>query len=693
MDWDKGFKKTVVYSFHALLFLVPLTWTGATSELFEFPKMLLVYGLTVVVVGAWLGRMLLQKRLMIRRTPFDIPLLLFFISQLVSTLISIDTHTSIYGYYSRFHGGLLSTVSYLLLFYAFVSNVDLGSVKKLLKTLLAAALVASLYAIPEHFGLSPSCIALGVGATADCWVQDVVTRVFGTFGQPNWLAAYLITVGFIPLALIIKTNKAWWINWSSYVIFFMTLIFTKSRSGILGLAIGFLLFAGLNLVRSQEKIRVVKLLVIGLLVMASVFVVFGKGIIPQYDRFMEKLSADNNSQINTPVLETRQVGTQLETGGTESGEIRKIVWDGAIRIWQNSPLFGSGVETFAYAYNQFRPVEHNLVSEWDFLYNKAHNEFLNFAATTGSFGLLSYLSIITVYLIWSIKLVVNKSKNSHLLTALASGFVALMVSNFFGFSTVSVAFLFFLFPAFSLVLSGETRAFDVLVKQLGPGSKIGLATLALVSLLCLMAVYGMLSADKTYAQGKRLADAQKLTDAIPLLNQAIKKRQSEPLYKDDLSRVAAKAALGLNEQNEATTAAQLAELAITLNKQAIEQNEVQLNFYKTRANILGNLAVIDPSYLGLAEETLDQALKLAPTDAKVWLTLGLVYIQQGRLSEAEAVLSKTIELKPNYEQARYSLGLVYEELGEKDKAADQYKYILEKIQPENNVVKKALENL
>jgi Flp pilus assembly protein TadD len=289
--------------------------------------------------------------------------------------------------------------------------------------------------------------------------------------------------------------------------------------------------------------------------------------------------------------------------------------------------------------------------------------------------------------------VVNKSKNSHLLTALASGFVALMVSNFFGFSTVSVAFLFFLFPAFSLVLSGETRAFDVLVKQLGPGSKIGLATLALVSLLCLMAVYGMLSADKTYAQGKRLADAQKLTDAIPLLNQAIKKRQSEPLYKDDLSRVAAKAALGLNEQNEATTAAQLAELAITLNKQAIEQNEVQLNFYKTRANILGNLAVIDPSYLGLAEETLDQALKLAPTDAKVWLTLGLVYIQQGRLSEAEAVLSKTIELKPNYEQARYSLGLVYEELGEKDKAADQYKYILEKIQPENNVVKKALENL
>ena len=72
---------------------------------------------------------------------------------------------------------------------------------------------------------------------------------------------------------------------------------------------------------------------------------------------------------------------------TDSAEIRRIVWSGAIEIARNYPLFGTGPETFAYAYYKYRPAEHNLTSEWDFLYNRAHNEFLNVAATSGFLGL------------------------------------------------------------------------------------------------------------------------------------------------------------------------------------------------------------------------------------------------------------------------------------------------------------------
>src|SRR5690606_34366285 len=63
-------------------------------------------------------------------------------------------------------------------------------------------------------------------------------------------------------------------------------------------------------------------------------------------------------------------------GGTDSGKIRQIVWQGAVDIWKANPVFGSGVETFAYAYYLHRPADHNLTSEWDYLYNKAHNEYL-----------------------------------------------------------------------------------------------------------------------------------------------------------------------------------------------------------------------------------------------------------------------------------------------------------------------------
>jgi len=87
----------------------------------------------------------------------------------------------------------------------------------------------------------------------------------------------------------------------------------------------------------------------------------------------------------------------LESGGTESGTIRKIVWTGALRIWQANPknfLIGTGPETFAQAYYQYRPLEHNQTSEWELLYNKAHNEFLNYLVTTGILGLGSYIVLL-----------------------------------------------------------------------------------------------------------------------------------------------------------------------------------------------------------------------------------------------------------------------------------------------------------
>ena len=99
-------------------------------------------------------------------------------------------------------------------------------------------------------------------------------------------------------------------------------------------------------------------------------------------------------------------GPALEVGGTESGEIRKYVWQGAFNAWKSTPktmLIGTGTETFAFAFYQFRPVGHNLTSEWDFLYNKAHNEYLNYLATTGIFGLGSYLLFIGSFIVWFIK--------------------------------------------------------------------------------------------------------------------------------------------------------------------------------------------------------------------------------------------------------------------------------------------------
>jgi len=114
----------ILFCFHFLLLATPLFFTWFNDELFEFNKMMLTYAVTIIVGTLWAGRMLAERKIFVRRTIFDLPIILFFISQIVSTLFSIDTHTSLLGYYSRSNGGLLSFTSYILLFYAFVSNVQ-----------------------------------------------------------------------------------------------------------------------------------------------------------------------------------------------------------------------------------------------------------------------------------------------------------------------------------------------------------------------------------------------------------------------------------------------------------------------------------------------------------------------------------------------------------------------------------------
>src|SRR5882724_6149882 len=124
--------KIIAISFYTLLFLVPLTFSGNTSELFEFNKMWITFGATIIIMVAWLSKMTLQRKIVIQRTPLDIPLLLFLLSQIISTIFSLDPHVSWWGYYSRFNGGLLSTICYILLYYAFVSNLNIKHVYKTL---------------------------------------------------------------------------------------------------------------------------------------------------------------------------------------------------------------------------------------------------------------------------------------------------------------------------------------------------------------------------------------------------------------------------------------------------------------------------------------------------------------------------------------------------------------------------------
>jgi hypothetical protein len=205
--------KTLYWTYISLFFLTPLIFYPFTKyfpfpwkvfsvdpftyELFEFNKMFFVYGIAILVGSAWAIRCITLQKIIFKRTFVDYALVAFLLSQVLSTLFSIDLHTSLWGYYSRFHGGLFSTLAYLLLYWGFVSNLgEKKYVHSMLVASLSSATLVSWYGIAQHFGVD-----------SNYWVQNVRARVFSTLGQPNWLAAYLVALLPVSLSYFLYEKK------------------------------------------------------------------------------------------------------------------------------------------------------------------------------------------------------------------------------------------------------------------------------------------------------------------------------------------------------------------------------------------------------------------------------------------------------------------------------------------------------
>ena len=700
------------FVFHLLLLTVPFFFTWANEELFEFNKMLLVYGYTVIIGGLWLSEMVLAKKFIFKKTPLDLPILIFLISQLLSTLFSIHPRTSLLGYYTRFHGGLFSTISYLILLYAFVTHVSQKQLKHFLLTLSIAVVGVSLYGISEHFGHSPSCLLINSNFQSqlggdlgwwqlfgvDCWVQDVKSRVFATFGQPNWLAAYVITLLPVMFTLTIITPyqsrlKKWWFGLTT-LLMTIVLLFTQSRSGVVGLGAGMIVLAtGFGWLFRKKSSQLVQFGLISLLVLLPI-AYWGSPFTPGLNSLFKQEAAPTSAEVKL------EPTNRLEDGGTDSGEIRKIVWTGAIDIWKRYPILGSGVETFAYSYYQDRPLEHNLVSEWDFLYNKAHNEFLNFLATTGIVGLIAYLTLLISFGVIGIKTFLDqqtKKPNQALLTlAFISGLLALSISNFFGFSTVMVAVLLFLYPAFILV---QQQPKSIAEKQTikdfsSDGTQwFGLGVVWLVVLYFLIAITSMWRADHFLYQAKQFAAQQLYLESVPLLEKAITLSPREALYYQELGTTYAHLAVILAINEDTQTAATVVDLAEKTSQQALTLNPAHLNFHKALARTYIILSQVSPTALPKAEQALTAAQERAPSDAKIKFNRALVALDLEKLDQAEKLMLEAIEMKPNYEAVYQRLAQIYIQQGRYDQARKQYQTILDTIAPNKTEVLEQIEQL
>lgn len=760
--------------------------------------------------------MIAAKRFFFQRTPLDIPIALFFLSQFIATVFSLDTHISLWGYYSRFNGGLFSILSYILLYYALVSNVllkqepipspqpllsqkqkkklshtssfslnDIAAkpfIYRILVILLVSGVFVALWGLPSHFGYDPTCFIFLFDSNdtlsknlsnfnVSCWTTafQPQIRIFSTLGQPNWLAAYLAYL--LPLSLsflLIITNYTlkkdklvpilfFTISEKSLVVlgkichiaipilFFVCLLFTKSQSGFIAFCLSLLLFIVLYLTIERKAPISIKTLLhtvssrallgfLGVVVVLTFFIGFP----------IERLNFLSLEGIKThftaskqPVTSpAKQVQPAGELGGTDSGKIRSIVWRGALEAWLHYPVFGTGVETFAFAYYKYRPVQHNLTSEWDYLYNKAHNEFLNFLTTSGIIGFGTYVLMIGYFIYLTLKYLNSKfeTRNSKqyqntnfensnlfgtsdfgfriLILGLLCGYITILVTNFFGFSVVITSLFLFLTPAFVFVfadllspksLFSLPKSENALLShnKLSTFQWVGGSIATLVGLYVFFTLYAFWQADTIYAKSQSYYNAGAYAEAYTLIQEALQNRADEPVYLNQRAIIDAGLTLNALYQKDATTAATHIVDAVESSNRVVEEHPNNVTFWKARVRIFSLLGQLDPVYYKYALEAIEKAQQLAPTDAAISYSRGVLYGQTGDTEKAKQIMEKTIALKPDYKDAYYALALFYRKLAVnakgtvvkpelQQKAVDTLHFILNRLAPNDPEAQKLL---
>lgn len=650
------------------------------------------------------------KKKIIKIKFFLFTILLFLFVTFLSLLISIDKYVSFFGYYGRFNGGFLSFLVYSFLAFVILLIFERKDLKTLFKISFATSILVAVIGILSKFNFDILCFVFSGSLKNDCWTVyfKPSERIFSTLGQPNWLATYLGVNFFIGLMFFLKNKKIKIYEILAFIIFSFAIVYTRSTSGICAVffafLVGFLLLLRKFSVKNPKFRKTLGLFFIFIFI--SIISGYGRFIISRTKNatsWIAEKSIKNffmnqeTSQYKNELVEKTKKFSSEEI--TDSFKIRLIVWKGAIELWKKYPFLGTGIDTFGIAYYFTRPIEHNYTSEWDYLYNKAHNEFLNFLATSGILGLISYLLLLFYPLILSLKTWFKKGDLFYLTGILV--FIVIHITNFFGFSTTISNLYLFTFMALIVNQALDLEKIKEKKEIFHKNFFYPIFAFAIViSFLLLFFLIKMYIADLSYAKGKMYENLDNYYQAVQEYNKAIKLFYN-PVYAQRLAFTTAFLYSSYTPYKDKLDMdlGKLKDLSTFFINKAIKDSPYNFIYYRTKAkiNYLFFQANLEKKYLDIAINNLEKAIKLAPTEPRVrYLYVYFRFIEsRDSKNELEKLLIKEIEnlisLKTDYAQAHIlKAKILFALYGEKSAK----EYLIEKAKELNNPdLKVAIKNL
>ncbi len=202
-------------------------------------------------------------------------------------------------------------------------------------------------------------------------------RIISTIGNAAYVGAYAVFNFYFAIILFFKEKNSW-IRFGYAIAAFLillTLIFSGTRGAYLGFGISILVALLVSaILNKNKKIRKYSLSIFAVLAIL-VLIVFTN---------TDKAFVENSSFLS------RMTHISLKDATMQT---RLISWKAAAKDFKEHPILGTGHGNFAITFDKyFEPTFYNYTRSETY-FDRAHNNFIDIASTTGLLGILTYFSI------------------------------------------------------------------------------------------------------------------------------------------------------------------------------------------------------------------------------------------------------------------------------------------------------------
>ncbi len=661
--------KIIAWGLRLTLFLVPLFFLPWTFEPFELNKQLLLLILTILLFILWVSKAVFVKHTEVKKSILNWLVLAWLLVVILATIFSVDPITSIFGFYGRFNGGLISLVAYVLLFFMVVNSVkSVFDASKIISWLLCSFGIATLTLILHLFGVNIFNFSAAQLAN------------FTLFGA-SLNAVVLILAASIPLVIwFTREAKNIWFRILSIIylmLAILAMVLIDYQLGWIAAIVGLLVWLILVFIKNES-------------------VGFNWTMLPSLLLLI--------SVIAWPIVVTGliRVRTPIEVNLATSASW-KIAWQNVM----SKPILGTGPETFIFNFSQFRPESFNKTDFWAFRFDKAGSEFVQVLSTTGFVGFVIYLTLFITALFLAWRLIKDKnSEDWYFKAALVASFLTLLVGQVIYFANTAIAIFLWLILAIITSLSSTKIKSISLVSSPRAGFLFSFS-LALVILIGLGIFYGagrFWLADMAYAQARISAQkTEGLDKASDSLREAITLNPWRDVYRVTYAQVLLAQANSLANQapgktdQEKTQQIQRLQLLIS---SSIEQTKAATTLgpenvanWEALGSIYRSTVIYAQGAEKFAIDSYAEAIKRDPTNPALYTELGKAYLISGnRLKDRVNIekdeanklklqeeaskqftlafdqFEKAIKLKDTYTPAHFNQVLTYESQGKLDLA-------------------------